>query len=122
MMSEPTLIGVDLAGNDAGGNWSGKIEGVQIGDLAQFAGDPLDCTDPAWHTIGIAGLVLESHGHIQWHGNQAWDAIWLSLTDAARLINHLRMQHWTIIEGDARLFWVYDAGGAMTAAMLEEWM
>lgn len=91
-MNEP-FIGVDLACNDDHGNFASGVEAVQIGDLCQLEGDPIDCTDPARHTVAIDGLMLESHGYIPWHGNMCWDAIRLSLTDAARLIAHLRSRH-----------------------------
>lgn len=119
-MSEQTLIGVDLACNDDSGNFAGEVEAITIGDLCQLEGDALDCTNPAYQQITIDGLVFWSHGYIQWHGNMAWDAIRLSLTDAARLLTHLRTQHWTILEGDARLFASYDRGHPITAELLEE--
>lgn len=121
-MSEQTLIGVSLAGNDDNGNWSGSVEAITIGDLCQLEGDALDCTNPAYNQITIGGVVFWSHGYIPWHGNMAWDSIRLSLTDAARLLAHLRAQHWTIIEGDARLFRAYEDGQAISAEQLEEWV
>ena len=114
------LIGVDLACNDDRGNFASGVEAVTIGDLAQLEGDPIDCTDPSRSTVTIDGLALESHGYIPWHGNMAWDAIRVSLADACRLIAHLRARHWTIIEGDARLFAVYEEGLAITVELLEE--
>ena len=116
------LIGVDLAGNNNAGDWSGNVEAITIGDLCQLEGDALDCTDPAYQQITLDGLALWSHGYIPWHGNMAWDGIRLTLHDAARLLTHLRTRHWTILEGDARLFAAYDEGVAITAEHLEEWL
>lgn len=118
-MSE-TLISVDLACNDDRGNFASGVEAVQIADVLQLEGDPIDCTDPSRHTVMIDRLALESHGYIPWHGNMAWDAIRVSLTDACRLIAHLRNRHWTIVEGNARLFAAYDDGQPITAGLLEE--
>lgn len=115
-----TLIGIDLACNDDRGNFAGGVEAVQIGDLAQLEGDPIDCTDPTRSTVTIDGLAIESHGYIPWHGNMAWDAIRVSLVDAARLMTHLRARHWTIIEADSRLFAAYDHGEPITPELLQE--
>jgi hypothetical protein len=115
-----SLIGVDLACNDDRGNFASGVEAVSIGGLAQLEGDPIDCTDPTRSTVTIDGLTLKSHGYIPWHGNMAWDAIRVSLSDAARLITHLRARHWTIIEGDARLFAAYDSGEPITPELLQE--
>lgn len=117
-----TLIAVDLACNDDRGTFASGVEAVQIADLCQLEGDPIDCTDPARSTVTIDGLALQSHGYIPWHGNMAWDAIRVSVADAARLIAHLRARHWTITEGDARLFAAYDAGQPITPEQLEEWI
>lgn len=119
-MSEQTLIGVSLAGNDDNGNWIGTVDAITIGDLCQLEGDALDCTNPAYQQITLDGLALWSHGYIPWHGNMAWDSIRLGLSDACRLLTHLRTQHWTILEGDARLFAAYEGGLAITVELLEE--
>jgi hypothetical protein len=115
-----SLIGVDLACNDDRGQFASGVEAITIGDLCQLEGDPIDCSDPARSEVTIDGLTLHSHGYIPWHGNMAWDAIRLSVADACRLIAHLRARHWTIIEGDARLFAAYDQGAAITAERLQE--
>lgn len=118
-MSESTLIAVDLAGNDDNGNWSGTIEAVTIDYLCQLEGDALACTDPTQRTVTIGGIALTSHGHIPWHGNMAWEAIRVSITDVCRLLAYLRTQHWTILEGDARIFAAYDNGEPITTELLE---
>jgi hypothetical protein len=114
------LIAVDLACNDDRGQFASGVEAVQIGDVLSLEGDPIDCTDPTRSTVTIDGLALESHGYIPWHGNMAWDAIRVSLDDACRLIAHLRARHWTVLEGDARLFAAYDDGRPITVEVLEE--
>lgn len=119
-MSDDHLISADLACNDDRGNFASGVEAVTIGDVAQLEGMAVDCTDPTRSTVTIDGLSVESHGYIPWHGNMAWDAIRVSYADAARLIAHLRTRHWTITEGEARLFAAYERGESITADLLKE--
>ena len=37
-------------------------------------------------------------GHREWVGNWCWDAVWMSLTEAARLANYLKSLHWWACE------------------------
>lgn len=115
-MTDP-LICVDLAGNNDAGNWQGWIEAVQIGDVIQLEGGDLACSIPDARAVIIEGMSVQSHGYIPWHGNMAWDAVRVSLADAARLLEHLRRKHWTVIEGEATLFQAYDDGAPLEAAL-----
>lgn len=109
------MFTIHLACNDEHGNFSGRVEAIQIDDLAQFEGDALTYTPGAWPVI--EGLRVQSHGEQHWVGNICWDAIRLDLEDTNRLLALLHRNHWTIIEGDYELFAAYDRGCDCTAAL-----
>ena len=114
----PRMYRISLACNDTSGNFAGRVEAIQVDDLLQLEGDPLRLALGV-RTI-IEGLDVRAHGYIQWLGNIMWDAIRLDEHDTARLLEHLRRKHWTVIEGDAALFHAYEDGMADMAAALQK--
>ncbi len=102
------MYAISLACNDDHGNFSGRVDAIHIDDLLQLEGDPLRLALGA-QTI-IEGLAVRARGYIQWYGNWCWDAIKLDEHDTARLIEHLRRKHWTVLEGYANLVAAYDSG------------
>ncbi len=106
---------ISLACNDDGGNFAGRVDAITIDDVIQLEGDPLRIA--IGKTTIIEGMVVRARGHTTWYGNMMWDAIRQDAHDTARLLEHLRRKHWTIIEGDAALFNAYDTGGDMAAAL-----
>lgn len=120
MTATNARICVDLAVNNDAGNFSGRLDAVAIGDVAQFDGDPLTAAlAPGPHVITIEGCELRYYRSITWHGNMAWNGYEMTIAEAARLLETLRRNHWTCIEADARLFDAYDRGAALEAVLME---
>lgn len=109
---------IDFACNDDQGNFSGRVDAIRVDDLLQLEGDPLRLALGV-QTI-IEGMSVRARSYIQWHGNVVWDAIQLDEHDTARLLEHLRRNHWTVIEGDTYLVAAYDSGMDDMAVALQK--
>lgn len=118
-MSAISTICLSLAGNNDAGDWRGKVEAAQVASL-RLAGDDAQCRLIGGCRLAFeGGLVVQSHKHIPWHGNMAWDAFWVSVADAIKVVELLRGYHWTCEEGESELFDTYNAGEPITAALIE---
>ena len=87
------------------GVFNGRLCGVDFGhELLEVVCSDLrgDRMRYSWSemTQGSGKIHLKGHkefcfsGHREWVGNWCWDGVMMSLTEAARLANHLKTLHW----------------------------
>ena len=112
-------ICLSLAGNNDAGTWRDQIDAAQIASL-HLSGDGVGCSFIGGGRLKFAGgLIVQGYKYIPWHGNICWDALWVSVEDAIKVIELLRAAHWTCEGGESALFEAYNEGQPITAVLIE---
>lgn len=94
---------IDFACNDEHGNFTGRAERIQIGDLS------LECTllyggvkfqAVAGQKVRVGRVVVPFSGYAYGVGNWCWDGYWIADEDVLKIIHYLQKQkYWHCEEG-----------------------
>ena len=106
------LIPVDFACNDPdNGDFAGKVWMGQIdsNDIERAAGEIAFTELEEGFRIHRKRFIAHDVRH--WVGNWCWNRYWLSVREANRLIEHLRMNGWSCVGGDARFYDLFNREG-----------
>lgn len=99
---------VSFACNDENGQFTGKAERVQIGDLSLecrmlYGGVMIQPIDD--RQLKLGRLLLSHCGYKYGVGNWCWDGYWLPDEEILRLINYLmRLKYWHCEEAPTEQF------------------
>jgi hypothetical protein len=105
----PDDVRVDFACNDPdNGLFAGRVGSIHIYDqdpvieLESTGADRKIAIEPGG--FRLAGRVFEHHGHRTWIGNWAWDGLWMTVDEAARMLAWLhRRQLFQLTTGESGL-------------------
>lgn len=124
-----------FACNDTNGNMQGYIEAFEIdsidgqviliekfGSTTKYDRQTRKIAGCVCRCVQIGRLIVPIQQYELWIGNTAWDGAYISLADAAKIINYLRNHGFTVDTAETRLFSAYNAGEKITAAMLRKAM